>query len=167
MHPSAKRLYEAARNATPPVVGKSAVARWLNESPQTVNNWENPNRGVSKAGALAAQKLSGYSATWILTGTGAMKVGEPEAANVFDAPTKEELELLDNFRHMLDHDREELAAEIALRAARAKDDIDRYLKRMGLTPRPASASARAAAKKSKATTKPAQEQLPLEDHHKR
>jgi hypothetical protein len=135
MHPSAERLYDAAKSLTPPVTGQSAVARWLNVSPQNMTVWE--KRGVSKAGAIKVQQLSGYSATWILEGIGEAKMGEAAIAPTppgtdFDAPTREELELLDNFRHMLDHDREELSAEIAKRAERARADIARYLSRMGL-----------------------------------
>jgi hypothetical protein len=60
----------------------------------------------------------------------------PPPATGFNAPpSPEELELLDNFRHMLDRDREELAEEIAKRAERAKADIADYLRRMGITPK--------------------------------
>lgn len=66
-HPSVDRLYQAAKSkGVKPE--PSAVAKWLNESPQVVNNWK--ERGVSRKGALAAQALSGYSATWILDGSG-------------------------------------------------------------------------------------------------
>lgn len=163
MHPSAERLYQVAREMAPSVVGQSAVARWLNVSPQNMTAWE--KRGVSKLGALKAQKLSGYSATWILDGTGDERLSASERAepgNVFEAPTADEMELLDNFRHMLDHDREELGAEIAKRASRAKADIDAYIRRFGLTPRPASASSKAAAERAHSTMEPAQRPLPLE-----
>lgn len=49
-------------------VSKSAVARLLGVSPQTVTNWK--ERGVSRDGALFAQDKFGFSATWILNGTG-------------------------------------------------------------------------------------------------
>lgn len=87
--------------------------------------------------------------------------------SLFEEPTPEEMELLDNFRHMLDHDREELSAEIAMRAARAKADIDKYIQRMGLTPRVASASARAAAATVRAAVPPPQKELAIEDGKKR
>ena len=48
METSAQRLYEAAR-VLRDVVGQTNVARLLNESPQTVKNWE--SRGVSDADA--------------------------------------------------------------------------------------------------------------------
>ncbi len=72
MHPVTERLYNAAQ-ALRGISGQSAVARALNESPQTVKNWE--TRGVSKAGALKAEELLGVRAAWLLTGEGAMGGG--------------------------------------------------------------------------------------------
>jgi phage repressor protein C with HTH and peptisase S24 domain len=69
MHPSAERLYHAARELMG-VVGQSKVARLLGESPQTLKNWE--GRGVSKGGAIKAQSVIGANATWITDGTGRM-----------------------------------------------------------------------------------------------
>lgn len=64
-----KRLYEAAE-ALRGLKGQSEVARALNASPQTINNWE--VRGMSKAGMLNAQSVIGCSATWLATGEGEM-----------------------------------------------------------------------------------------------
>ena len=72
MHPVTERLYQAAQ-AIRGISGQSAVARALNESPQTVKNWE--TRGVSKAGALKAEELIGVRAAWLLTGEGQMGGG--------------------------------------------------------------------------------------------
>lgn len=69
MHATMVRLYEAARSLkgleTP-----TDVARALNQSQQTVNNWE--RRGMSRLGMLEAQKMLGCSATWLQTGKGSM-----------------------------------------------------------------------------------------------
>lgn len=69
MHETMVRLYEAARSlknlATP-----TDVARALNQSQQTVNNWE--RRGMSRVGMIEAQKQIGCSATWLQTGKGSM-----------------------------------------------------------------------------------------------
>lgn len=69
MHATMVRLYEAARSLkgleTP-----TDVARALNQSQQTVNNWE--RRGMSRPGMLEAQKYLGCSATWLQTGKGSM-----------------------------------------------------------------------------------------------
>lgn len=72
MHDATQRLYQAAQSLRG-ITGQSAVARALNESPQTVKNWE--TRGVSKAGALKAEELLGIRAAWLLTGDGPMGAG--------------------------------------------------------------------------------------------
>lgn len=68
-HPSAIRLYEAARTLRG-VTGQSAVARLLDETPQTVKNWE--TRGVSRRGAIKAQSAIGCNANWLLHDIGEM-----------------------------------------------------------------------------------------------
>lgn len=70
MHETTERLYQAAleiHNQS----GQSAVARLLNESPQTVKNWE--SRGVSKQGAIKIEQQLGVRASWLLTGHGPMR----------------------------------------------------------------------------------------------
>lgn len=69
MHQTMVRLYLAAKEMAE-TEGKSALGRLLNESPQTINNWE--SRGVSKAGMVKAQSIVGCSASWIETGSGPM-----------------------------------------------------------------------------------------------
>lgn len=66
------RLYEAAQMLRG-LQGQSEVARALNASPQTINNWE--ARGMSKAGMIHAQEVLGCSATWLATGKGDMLHG--------------------------------------------------------------------------------------------
>lgn len=68
-HPSMQRLYHAA-STMQGITGQSSVARALNASPQTVKNWE--SRGISKAGAIAAQERFGCNAAWLLEGNGPM-----------------------------------------------------------------------------------------------
>jgi len=65
MHVQMKRLYEAAA-ALAGLKTQAEIARALNHSQQTVNNWE--ARGISKAGLLKAQSTIGCSATWLETG---------------------------------------------------------------------------------------------------
>lgn len=72
MHNSADRLYQAAKHLRD-VTGQSAVARLLNESPQTVKNWE--TRGVSRSGAMKAEDVLGVRANWLITGEGEMTSG--------------------------------------------------------------------------------------------
>lgn len=72
MHETMKRLYEAARllrGAKSP----TEVAKLLDESQQTVKNWE--YRGISKAGLLKAQDFIGCRAEWVRDGKGAMTEG--------------------------------------------------------------------------------------------
>ncbi|MCA0214550.1 MAG: hypothetical protein LCH79_15400 [Proteobacteria bacterium] len=78
MHPSAERLYQVAAQQKPPIVGQSAVAKWLNESPQVVKNWE--SRGVSQRGALKLAQVSDVVAGWVLTGEGAAPSLKPVGA---------------------------------------------------------------------------------------
>jgi len=69
MHPQMERLYKAAEELRG-IKGQSDVARALNSSPQTINNWE--ARGISKAGMINAQTELGCSASWLETGLGDM-----------------------------------------------------------------------------------------------
>lgn len=66
-HDSLVRLLDAAQKAG--VHGPAALAKALNESDQVVTNWG--RRGVSKPGAMSAEKKLGVSAVWIISGTGA------------------------------------------------------------------------------------------------
>lgn len=79
MHTSTDRLYQAAKQLRD-VSGQSAVARLLNESPQTVKNWE--TRGVSRSGAMTAEAVIGVRAAWLLTGEGPMVTGSAPPALV-------------------------------------------------------------------------------------
>ncbi len=63
MHQSMARLYQFV-NESGPLLGQSALARKMDESPQTVKNWE--SRGISEGGALKAQAIFGCNANWLL-----------------------------------------------------------------------------------------------------
>jgi phage repressor protein C with HTH and peptisase S24 domain len=76
MHEQMKRLYEAAQALTG-LKTQAEIARALNQSQQTVNNWE--ARGISKAGLLRAQGAIGCSATWLETGAGPMALAPRQA----------------------------------------------------------------------------------------
>jgi phage repressor protein C with HTH and peptisase S24 domain len=76
MHVQMKRLYEAAE-ALAGLKTQAEIARALNQSQQTVNNWE--ARGISKAGLLRAQSAIGCSATWLETGMPPMAMAGDEA----------------------------------------------------------------------------------------
>jgi hypothetical protein len=74
MHESAARLYQAALEMRG-VEGQTRLASLLGQVAQVVNNWE--ARGVSKEGALLAQREIGCDANWLLTGEGSMQAGWP------------------------------------------------------------------------------------------
>lgn len=80
MHPSMKRLYDAAQRLESPIRGQSELARAIGQSPQTVKNWETRSTGVSAAGASKAQQALGISSTWILEGALPMFVGVPSGS---------------------------------------------------------------------------------------
>jgi hypothetical protein len=76
------RLYRAA-DELGKVTGQSNVARKLNESPQTVKNWE--TRGISDAGAIKAEGILGCLAHWLTTGEGDMLGVNSPTATVKDS----------------------------------------------------------------------------------
>lgn len=83
MHESFRRLFEAAKQVRPAITTVADLARSLNQSEQTINNWAYRGNGVSKQGRLIAQRELGISATWIDDGQGQMLAGsDPGNANV-------------------------------------------------------------------------------------
>lgn len=73
---SLPRLLEAASERG--VHGAAAIAKALNASDQSVNNWK--TRGVPAAMSVAAQRLWGVSAQWIATGEGVKWLAAPAAS---------------------------------------------------------------------------------------
>jgi phage repressor protein C with HTH and peptisase S24 domain len=69
MHEQMQRLYRAAEELKN-LSGQSEVAHFLNQSPQTLNNWE--SRGMSKRGLLLSHQKIGCSVVWLETGVGPM-----------------------------------------------------------------------------------------------
>lgn len=74
VHPSLVRLLAVAAEAK--ITGPAALAKALNQSEQTINNWGYLDRGVSREGAMLAQQRFKVSATWIRKGTGEKMVGD-------------------------------------------------------------------------------------------
>lgn len=79
MHETMVRLYEAAK-ALKGLNSPTDVAKALNQSQQTVNNWE--RRGMSQGGMLKAQEFIGCSATWLLTGQPPMAVPASDSGTI-------------------------------------------------------------------------------------
>lgn len=63
MHSSMAKLYQCLHDKFG-LSGPAALARKLNESTQTVKNWE--TRGLSEGGALKAQAVYAVDANWLL-----------------------------------------------------------------------------------------------------
>ena len=65
------RLLNAAIQLKPGVIaGKSDLAKFLNESPQTITNWQ--SRGLPRAKILDVAKAIGVTPEWLLDGSGPM-----------------------------------------------------------------------------------------------
>jgi hypothetical protein len=146
MHKTTERLYLAAAELRK-IKGQSQIARLLNESPQTVKNWE--TRGVSLPGALKAQTTLGVSAAWLLEGTGQMTSDGTSvpSGSIFDAMTQDERDFLENFRTLTDHDREKYLSEISAKAEEMRAYLAKHMQKAGL-PAPKSAAERASSKAS-------------------
>lgn len=76
MHATMERLYKAAKELAK-VTGKTNLALYLGQTPQTLNNWE--SRGISSAGLLSSAKKIGCNAAWLESGSGPM---EAEKTNI-------------------------------------------------------------------------------------
>lgn len=86
MHETARRLFEAAKLVRPEIDGPADLARALNQSEQTINNWSyRGENGVSRDGRLIAQKELGISAIWIKEGIGPMLVSPKHDSNIHGA----------------------------------------------------------------------------------
>lgn len=79
MHEQMKRLYEAALKLRS-ISGQSVLARALNESPQTVKNWE--TRGISKSGIIKSQAVIGCHASWLEDGVGEMQLSNGDSPKI-------------------------------------------------------------------------------------
>lgn len=78
-HPSLARLLEATR------LGPAALASELGESEQTITNWG--SRGISKRGAIKAQKRFNLDADFIL-GDVHIEVKTPQSSRVPQQPNQ-------------------------------------------------------------------------------
>lgn len=71
MESAFERLLSAARELKPGLIAnKSDLAKYLNESPQSITNWQ--TRGIPKSKLLSVARAIGISAEWLETGAGAM-----------------------------------------------------------------------------------------------
>lgn len=119
MHETMVRLYEAARTLKK-LETPTDVARALNQSQQTINNWE--RRGMSRIGMIEAQKLIGCSATWLQTGAPPMTTAEAAPHLNGDADTG----LKDRIQTILNDTKVDVP-KLAKSAGVAKDTVNRWL----------------------------------------
>jgi phage repressor protein C with HTH and peptisase S24 domain len=71
MHPTFKRLMEAAAQGKDDQPGPAEVGRRVGESEQTMSNWK--TRGVPKAKHIGLALTLGISPLWLAEGTGMMR----------------------------------------------------------------------------------------------
>lgn len=132
MHESAKRLLDCARAATKdsayPIEDFNDLAKRLPVSSAVMTNWK--KRGVSKEGAIKAERLLGCSVQWILDGIGAAgpagsvearKSGEAYAASPLRV-SEPEAQLIRMYRVLLAEEAAEVFDDIHRRAARVLGD---------------------------------------------
>ncbi len=80
------RLLRAAIELKPGVIAnKSDLAKFLNESPQSITNWQ--SRGIPKGKVLDVARAIGVSPEWLASGSGPMLAGgiSPEADEIVAA----------------------------------------------------------------------------------
>lgn len=71
MESAFERLLRAAKELKPGVIAnKSDLAKYLNESPQSITNWQ--SRGIPKSKLLTVARAFGISAEWLESGAGNM-----------------------------------------------------------------------------------------------
>ena len=70
MHETMTRLYQAAKELKN-IEGQSALARYLDSTPQKLKNWE--SRGISSQGMIQAAQVLGLDIEWLKTGAGEMQ----------------------------------------------------------------------------------------------
>jgi hypothetical protein len=155
MHKTAERLYLAAAELKR-LKGQSQVARLLNESPQTIKNWE--TRGVSRPGAIKAQAVIGCSATWLLDGSGPMRASSPPTGSAlgeafYEVVLPEDRAFLDDLHLLLPAEREQIMADVRAKAEQMREYLAQYYRDAGL-PVPKSAAERARARSAIASATP-------------
>jgi len=140
MNDQMSRLYEAAK-VLRRTEGKSAVARLMNVSPQTLHNWEN-GRSISDQGLLQAQATIGCDALWLRDGEGEMVRGGPVREDLLSLG--EVMRAMDLFGRFPARERPEVLRLLDLYRQCDGDGRDAILTMAKTTARVASAIAQAA-----------------------
>jgi len=92
MHESTGRLYAAAAKLVPPISGPTELAAALSVSKQSVTNWR--SRGVSKEGAIEAQRVLGINLDWVLQGQLPMFIAAAEAPAAQSQSARQQRQIL-------------------------------------------------------------------------
>ncbi|HEL5052594.1 TPA: helix-turn-helix domain-containing protein [Stenotrophomonas maltophilia] len=89
---SSSRLFAAAAKLDPPITASTDLAAALSVSKQRVTNWK--SRGVSKEGAIEAQRVLGINVDWILHGQLPMFVSSAESPAVQSQSARQQRQIL-------------------------------------------------------------------------
>ncbi len=143
-------------------LSQAALAKAAGVSQGTIGNVESGERKKPRELVSIARALRVFPA-WLDTARGDWDASAaPES--IFDALTEDEKELLENFRSLMDEDRDELRAEIEHRAEKIRTHMEKVLSRVGIPPRaPRTAAARARQSATRTTSVDVvqQQRLPL------
>lgn len=114
-------------------VSPKTIAEACDITEQAVSNWKRTGKIANKHLATIA-RLTDWSVSRLLTGhEPATSAPATKVENsVFETLTADELELLNNFRAMMDADQEVLRKEIADRAERIRAHMRKYSEHHGL-----------------------------------
>lgn len=84
------RLLLAAKMLDPGITGKSSLGRFLNQSPQTINNWQ--KRGIPRAELADLSRKVGCTIDWLELGTPPMRASDsssmPDEGQRFRPPSE-------------------------------------------------------------------------------
>lgn len=127
MHETMTRLYQAAKELrgleTP-----TDVANALNQSPQTIKNWE--YRGMSQGGMVIAQEVIGCSASWLKNGGPMEGVGSTPAAEHITPAASVFGRIGDGSRHSISAKENELIDLFSGLTAEQQKDVIQQLQDM-------------------------------------
>jgi transcriptional regulator with XRE-family HTH domain len=119
------RIIEAMTEAN---LSAADLARATEKTPGAVTQWTNGMTKSLKADtATKIERATGFRASWLVDGKGPKKVGDTQPGTIFDQPTPQELEFLNDFRRLTDKEQRRYMAEIKARAEELAEYVDQHL----------------------------------------